>query len=154
MVECRLCKRRVNWQKGEGYQSVKDGEFLCSAECKVAELLVRLSDTSVLYNLARADVVRLADERDAVRCAFGLHPDTEHDSLLAHIESVRHEARAYPELQLERDAASAEVERLRVALEKIRFLPRDDTAPEVYWFASQKLVADALAQPAKPAGEE
>lgn len=99
MVECRLCKRRVNWEKGEGYQSVKDGEFLCSAECKVAELLVRLSDTSVLYSLARADVARLTGERDALE---------------------RSKAENDERFQIERDGARAECDALRRELEELR----------------------------------
>ena len=70
------------------------------------------------------DVLKLRAELEEIRTAFGLHPDTEHAQVIDTIEAVRHEARAYPDLQLQRDEARAELARLRTELQQL--LPTEE----------------------------
>lgn len=62
-------------------------------------------------------VATITDRYEPICTAFGLHPETELDELLATIQAVRSEARNYPNLQLKVAGLREQVKMLRKAME-------------------------------------
>lgn len=62
-------------------------------------------------------IERHIDELQQIRQAFGLHDDTDHETLMAHIQSIRSEARNYPNVEL---AAHTRISALVALLNDIR----------------------------------